>query len=141
MEGTAEPEGSSSVSVSVPAQQHPVNTTPFYSIEYPGYVRTTSVPIAVQNLGGQTALGTAFKRSAGKTEAATLELKLRPGNPFAHPIPGDVVPTNNLVLKLVKRKRKNRMDTDDGAAQGEYTAEIVGTTTKTVRFRSAFCDA
>ncbi|KAJ7368086.1 RNA polymerase III transcription factor IIIC subunit-domain-containing protein [Mycena albidolilacea] len=136
MEGTAEPEGSSSVSVSVPAQQHPINATPFYSIEYPGYVRTTSVPIAVQNLGGQTALGTAFKRSAGKTEAATLELKLRPGNPFAHPIPGDVVPTNNLVLKLVKRKRKNRIDTDDGAAQGEYTAEIVGTTTKTVRFRS-----
>ncbi|KAF7352970.1 hypothetical protein MVEN_01264400 [Mycena venus] len=133
-EGTPEPEASTSTSI--PAPEHPIVATPFYSIEYPGYVRTTSVPIAVQNLGGQAALGSAFKRSAAKTEA-TLELKLRPGNPFAHPIPGDVVPTNNLVLKVVKRKRKNRMDADDGAApQGEYTAEIVGSTSKTVRFRS-----
>ncbi|KAJ6516097.1 RNA polymerase III transcription factor IIIC subunit-domain-containing protein [Mycena sanguinolenta] len=134
MEDTADPEASTPVSI--PAPQHPVPATPFYSIEYPGFVRTASVPIAVRNLGGQAALGTAFKRSAAKTEA-TLELKLRPGNPFAHPVPGDVVPTNNLVLKVVKRKRKNRMEIDDGAAlQGEYTAEIVGSTSKTVRFRS-----
>jgi general transcription factor 3C polypeptide 5 (transcription factor C subunit 1) len=138
MEGTVEPEASTSNSI--PAPEHPIPATPFYSIEYPGYVRTTSVPIAVQNLGGQAALGNAFKRSAAKTEG-TLELKLRPGNPFAHPVPGDIVPTNNLVLKVVKRKRKNRMDSDDGALQGEYTAEIVGSTSKTVRFRSASCDA
>ncbi|KAJ7774340.1 RNA polymerase III transcription factor IIIC subunit-domain-containing protein [Mycena maculata] len=117
------------------APERPVPSTAFYSIEFPGYVRTTSVPIAVQNLGGQAALDSAFKRSAAKSEA-TLELKLRPGNPFAHPVPGDVVPTSNLVLKVVKRKRKNRMDSDDGALQGEYTAEIVGSTPKTVRFRS-----
>ncbi|KAJ7499127.1 RNA polymerase III transcription factor IIIC subunit-domain-containing protein [Mycena latifolia] len=130
MEGQA-----SSSSPGIPAPERPIPATPFYSIEYPGYVRPTSVPIAVQNLGGQAALDSAFKRSAAKTEA-TLELRLRPGNPFAHPVPGDVVLTNNLVLKVVKRKRKNRMDADDGALQGEYTAEIVGSTSKTVRFRS-----
>ncbi|KAF8211339.1 RNA polymerase III transcription factor IIIC subunit-domain-containing protein [Mycena galopus ATCC 62051] len=134
MEDTAEPEGSAPAFI--PAPERPIVATPFYSVEYPGYVRTTSVPIAVRNLGGQGALGTAFKRSAAKTDPGTLELKLRPENPFAHPVPGDVVPTNNLVLKVVKRKRKNRMDTDDGTAQGEYIAEVVGSTSKTVRFRS-----
>ncbi|KAK7061544.1 RNA polymerase III transcription factor IIIC subunit-domain-containing protein [Favolaschia claudopus] len=132
MEATAEQD--SLTTTSVPAPEHAIPSTSFYSIEYPGFVRNTSVPIAVQNLGGQTALATAFKRSAAKTEAP-LELKLRPGNPFAHPVPGDVVSTNNLVLKVVKRKRKNRMD-DGSALQGEYTAEIVGSTSKTVRFRS-----
>ncbi|KAJ7431284.1 RNA polymerase III transcription factor IIIC subunit-domain-containing protein [Mycena galericulata] len=121
--------------MSAPGSEHPIPAIPFYAIEYPGYVRTTSVPIAVQNLGGQAALDRAFKRSAAKSEA-NLELKLRPGNPFSHPVPGDVVPTNNLVLKVVKRKRKNRMDADDGGFQGEYTANIVGSTSKTVRFRS-----
>ncbi|KAJ7283802.1 RNA polymerase III transcription factor IIIC subunit-domain-containing protein [Mycena rebaudengoi] len=112
----------------------PFPLPPFYSIEYPGYVRPTSVPTAVQNLGGQTALDNAFKRSAAKNDAV-LELRLRPGNPFAHPIPGDVVPTAHLLLKVVKRKRKNRMDSDDGALQGEYTATVVGNVSKTVRFR------
>ncbi|KAJ7117395.1 RNA polymerase III transcription factor IIIC subunit-domain-containing protein [Mycena crocata] len=120
---------------SIPAPERPIPSIPFYSIEYPGYVRPTSVPIAVQNLGGQAALDIAFKRHAAKSEA-TVELKLRPGNPFAHPLPGDVVPTNNLVLKVVKRKRKNRMESDDGVLQGEYTVEAVGSTSKTIRFRS-----
>ncbi|KAJ6629184.1 RNA polymerase III transcription factor IIIC subunit-domain-containing protein [Mycena sp. CBHHK59/15] len=132
MEGEA---AGSSSSPALPAPERPIPATSFYSIEYPGYVRTTSVPTAVQNLGGQAALDGAFKRSAAKTEPM-LELRLRPGNPFAHPIPGNVVPTNNLVLKVVRRKRKNRMETDDGALQGEYTAEVVGSTFKTVRFRS-----
>ncbi|KAJ7781467.1 RNA polymerase III transcription factor IIIC subunit-domain-containing protein [Mycena metata] len=134
MEGTAGAEASTS-SATIPAPEFPIPQTPFHSIEYPGYVRNASVPIAVQNLGGQAALAGAFKRSTAKAEG-TLELKLRPGNPFAHPVPGDVVPTNNLLLKIVKRKRKDRMDADDGSLQGEYTAEIVGSTSKTVRFRS-----
>ncbi|KAF7331916.1 hypothetical protein MKEN_00071900 [Mycena kentingensis (nom. inval.)] len=122
--------------MSAPVHPLPRNTL-FYSVEYPGYLKDlSSVPIAVKNLGGQAALDAAFKRTASKSEAqTTLELKLRPNNPFAHPISGEVVPTTNLVLKVVKRKRKNRMELDDGII-GEYTAEIVGTTSKTVRFRS-----
>ncbi|KAG6837927.1 hypothetical protein H0H93_008321 [Arthromyces matolae] len=106
--------------------------TPFYSIEYPGYVRPTSVALAVSNLGGQSALDNAFKRAASKTETL-IELKLRPDQPFAHPIPGDVVPTNNILLKVVKKRRKHRME--DGAI-GEYTIEAVGVIPKTARFRS-----
>nr|GAT53955.1 predicted protein [Mycena chlorophos] len=119
------------------APEHALPTTPFYSIEYPGYVRDTSVPLALKNLGGQHALDAAFKRTASKTDAHTLEVNLRPGNPFSHPIPGEVVPTTNLLLKIVKRKRKNRMHVDgEPELLGEYTAEVVGVTSKTVRFRS-----
>lgn len=109
---------------------------PFYSVEYPGYVRPSSVPIAVKSLGGQASIDDAFKRTASKTESL-IELALRHGEPFAHPIPGNVVGTNNILLKVVKRRRKRRIDQvwDDGAI-GEYTAEAVGIIPKTARFRS-----
>jgi general transcription factor 3C polypeptide 5 (transcription factor C subunit 1) len=119
----------------VEALEHPLPKDPFYSVEYPGYVLPTSVPLAVRNLGGQASLDNAFKRATSKTESL-LELTLTPGQPFAHAIPGDVVGTNNILLKIVKRKRK-RVDRDhDDGAIGEYTAEAIGIIPKTVRFRS-----
>src|ERR1700691_1244779 len=103
------------------APEHPLPSTPFFSIEYPGYVRSTSIPLAINNLGGQSSLDNAFKRTATKTDAL-LELSLRPGNPFAHPVPGDVVGTSNVLLKVVKRKRR-RADGQAGVdTVGEYTA-------------------
>lgn len=113
------------------APERPLPSTPFYSIEYPGYVKPESVPLAVSNLGGHSRLETAFKRTAAKNEAL-LELNLRPGNPFAHPIPGDIVSTNNILLKVVRRKRRN----PNGECVGEFTAEAVGVIPKTARFRS-----
>ena len=115
------------------APARPLPSTSFYSVEYPGYVQTASVPLAVCNMGGQQSLDTAFKRSASRTENL-VELHLRPGNPFAHPIPGDVVSTNNILLKIVKRRRRKLNDDDEPI--GEYTAEAVGVIPKTVRFRS-----
>ncbi|KAG6833759.1 hypothetical protein H0H87_001191 [Tephrocybe sp. NHM501043] len=114
------------------APDHPLPQIPYYSIEYPGYVRPTSIHLAVSNLGGQSALDSAFKRAASRTETL-LELKLRPDQPFAHPVPGDVVPTNNILLKVVKKRRKDRLE--DGPI-GEYIAEVVGIIPKTARFRS-----
>ena len=105
----------------------------FYSVEYPGYVQPSSVPLAVSHLGGQSKVDRAFKRAAPKSQTL-LELSLRPGNPFAHPIPGDVVGTNNLLLKVTKRKRKQVAG--DPCTTGEYTAEVVGIVSKTARFRS-----
>lgn len=122
---------SSSGSGSGSAPARPLPSTVFYSIEYPGYVLSTSVPTAIQNLGGQSAIDTAFKRSATKADAL-VELSLRPGNPFAHPVPGDVVASNHILLKVVKRRRKNPTADD---LVGEYTAEAVGVVPKTVRFR------
>jgi general transcription factor 3C polypeptide 5 (transcription factor C subunit 1) len=109
---------------------------PFYSVEYPGYVQPSSVPLAISNLGGQSKVDHAFKRTASKSQQTLLELSLRPGNPFAHPVPGDVVGTNNLLLKVTKRKRKQVAG--DPCTTGEYTAEVVGVVSKTARFRSDF---
>ncbi|KAF8164959.1 RNA polymerase III transcription factor IIIC subunit-domain-containing protein [Crassisporium funariophilum] len=129
---------SSPVLLSSPAQEKSLPQCVFYSIEYPGYVLPSSVSQAVQNLGGQCKVDHAFRRTSTKTQAL-LELSLRPGNPFAHPVPGDVVGTNNLLLKVVKKKRKTTVDNPlrpaDGTL-GEYTAEIAGVLAKTARFRS-----
>jgi general transcription factor 3C polypeptide 5 (transcription factor C subunit 1) len=123
------------------APAHELPTTHFYSIEYPGYVRPESVSKAVDCLGGQSSIDRAFRRNAPK-EDSLLELNLRPDNPFSHPLPGDLVPTNNVLLRVVKRRLK-RPPNDDGAGEGssqevigEYTAVAVGVIPKTARFRS-----
>ncbi|KIM42935.1 hypothetical protein M413DRAFT_70152 [Hebeloma cylindrosporum] len=127
-------------SISPPAPERTLPQHSFYSVEYPGYVEPASVPTAINTLGGQSSVDRAFRRTGVKSDAL-LELSLRPGNPFSHPIPGDVVGANNLLLKVVKRKRKrgegssSTSSSGDGAV-GEYTAEVVGIMAKTARFRS-----
>ena len=116
------------------SQERALPQVTFCSVEYPGYVQESSVPFAVQKMGGQSKLDNAFRRSAQRKDAL-LELSFRSNDPFAHPIPGDVVPANNLLLKVVKRKR--RLCTGTGVV-GEFTAEIVGIVSKTARFRSAY---
>jgi general transcription factor 3C polypeptide 5 (transcription factor C subunit 1) len=125
------------------APAHELPTAHFYSIEYPGYVRPESVSKAVDCLGGQASIDRAFRRNAPK-EDSLLELNLRHDNPFSHPLPGDLVPTNNVLLRVVKRRLKrprtpnDEGDDDDGlrTVVGEYTAVAVGTIPKTARFRS-----
>ncbi|TFK27098.1 hypothetical protein FA15DRAFT_587283 [Coprinopsis marcescibilis] len=114
------------------APEHPLPQQQFYSIEYPGYVKEASVPTVIHNLGGRVRIDRAFKRMAPKTDSL-LELSFNPENPFSHPIPGDVVNTNNLLLKVTRRRRK--LPNEDGEI-GEYKAEVVGVITKTARFRS-----
>ncbi|KAF8450806.1 RNA polymerase III transcription factor IIIC subunit-domain-containing protein [Boletus edulis BED1] len=114
------------------APERPLPATHFYSVEYPGYVQPSSVPLAIRNLGGTAKLENAFKRTAARSEAL-LELNLRYGNPYAHPIPGDVVGTSNILIKVTKRKRR-RVD-DDGVI-GDYIAEPLGIILKTARFRT-----
>ena len=97
------------------ARQHPLPQVPFYSVEYPGYVRPSSTHLAISNLGGQSKLDSVFRHATSKPESL-LELTLRLNNPFAHHISGEAVVTNNIVFKIVKRRRKNRSD-------GEYTVE------------------
>ena len=115
------------------ASMHSLPSTQYYSIEYPGYVQLTSTPLAINRLGGQGSVDAAFKRPGGKP-SSLLELHLRPRDPFAHPIAGEIVATNNIVLKVVKRKRKRV--TEDAPPVGEYVVEAMGVIPKTARFRS-----
>jgi general transcription factor 3C polypeptide 5 (transcription factor C subunit 1) len=118
------------------ASQSALPSHTFHSVEYPGYVQTPSVPRAVLNLGGQERLETAFKRSA-KKEDMLLELRLRPEDPFAHPIAGEIVSTSGVVVKVVKKKRKRPMGEDISPATvtGHFTVTPVGIVAKTARFR------
>ena len=79
-----------------PAPERALPQAHFYSIEYPGYVREQAVPQAIQSLGGQHRVDRVFKRTAHSRADALIELALHPDNPFAHPIPGDVVPAPDV---------------------------------------------
>ncbi|KAF8605517.1 hypothetical protein BDV93DRAFT_439107 [Ceratobasidium sp. AG-I] len=116
--------------------------TPYYAIEYPGYVQScdSSLSHAINKLGGQKSLNHTFSEGG-----RILELRLQPDNPFAHPVTGDVVGTNKLLVKVVTRRKKRSVGDRDSEAQpnedttqstGTYSAEIVGVIPKTVRFRS-----
>ncbi|KIY72961.1 hypothetical protein CYLTODRAFT_366742 [Cylindrobasidium torrendii FP15055 ss-10] len=115
-----------------PAPKHHLPTTTYYVVEYPGRVKPTSVPDVVKNLGGMAVLESAFRRGASKQETL-VELHLRPDNPFSHPVPANIVNSTTMMMKVVKRKRKNANPEDP--VQGEYTAQMVGVVPKTVRFR------
>ncbi|KAG7097162.1 hypothetical protein E1B28_004539 [Marasmius oreades] len=123
------------------APQVPLPSASFYSIEYPGYVKHASVPTAIQNLGGASSLEAAFRRGASKAETL-VELKLKPDNPFAHPVPGEVVNNNCIILKVTKKKRRiHRLEEENenqsrNGELGEYRVEPVGVLGKTIRFRS-----
>ncbi|KAI0751283.1 RNA polymerase III transcription factor IIIC subunit-domain-containing protein [Daedaleopsis nitida] len=119
------------------APEQPLPGTHYYSVEYPGFVHPTSLQLAVERLGGQHALENAFHRPTGRDRVESLlELRLRPGNAYAHPVPAEIVPTSNIVLMIVKRKRRRVEGQAEDGAIGEYTVEAVGSVPKTARFRS-----
>ncbi|KAJ3807736.1 RNA polymerase III transcription factor IIIC subunit-domain-containing protein [Lentinula aff. lateritia] len=122
------------------AQSHPLPQTHFYSVEYPGYVQPASVPQAIRNLGGPSSLETAFRRGASKSETL-VELKFQPDDSFVHPVPGEVVANNSIVIKITRRKRKGTVmpglnELGQFELLGDFKAEAVGILHKTVRFRS-----
>ena len=137
MASTSSPIGTTASSPAPEIQIPPVRV---YSVEYPGYVQPTSVPEAIRTLGGQQALERAFRKSSKPD--TFLELRYRPDNPFAHPIAGEVVQTNSILLKVIKRKRKRvegtSADGQDAGRVGEYTIEPVGLIPGTARFRGVF---
>lgn len=117
------------------APLNPLPPTHFYSVEYPGYVKASSVPLAIERLGGQHSVEIAFKRTGSKS-GSLIEMNMSPGNPFSHPIPGDIVSTNNILLKVTRRKRKVHATGEPRQHIGEYTVQTMGSIPKTVRFRS-----
>ena len=91
-----------------PAPLRPLPRTPFYSVEYPGYVSSNAEAVdgALRTLGGQAAVTKVFKHP----RARILDLKLRPEDLFAHPIPGESLNTNKILLQVTTRRRRRRVD-------------------------------
>jgi general transcription factor 3C polypeptide 5 (transcription factor C subunit 1) len=104
----------------------------FYSIEYPGFVAPQSVSKAIDRLGGPQIVADTFRRGL------KIDLKLKDNEPYAHPPNGQVVTTQNLVMKVVRRRRKGQgpiEDTESGP-RGQFTVQVLGLAQKTLRFRS-----
>ncbi|GAA6021375.1 hypothetical protein JCM11491_004765 [Sporobolomyces phaffii] len=107
-----------------------VKAREFTTVEYPA-------PISLSHTSLETALSTltSLDNLAGTTP---VELDLAPLNPYFHKVPATVVASNNIVVKLTKRRRKNpRRDANGNVVElGQYTIEPLGLERRLVRFRA-----
>lgn len=120
-----------------------VPPTSFVSVEYPGPLRSADAHAnALRAVGGLKAVTYSVNQDQVGPDGVGLELNLRPDEIFSHPITGEAVATNNVLLRVVKRRRKNPRRGPDGTiVQGEegvYSVEAVGAIRRTFRFRSAW---
>ena len=61
-----------------PALERALPSTHYYSVEYPGFVQAASAPLAIERLGGQQVIESAFRRATGRDRAESLlELRLQ----------------------------------------------------------------
>ncbi|KAJ1821840.1 tau 95 subunit of transcription factor TFIIIC [Coemansia sp. RSA 2599] len=113
------------------AERSPIPQRTVLSVEYPGYVANTEN--AIKSLGGREKLA----RDVSEDTGARLELRYRYNDPTSHPISGEIVPTQNILIKVRRRtKRAKGAPKDKNAEKSvETSAEIVGIIEKTARFR------
>lgn len=114
-------------------QKRPANIAPhrhlpktaYASIEYPGPV---SAPSAILHLASQDEINACFNAPSG--ENPLLEINYR-ADKSGGPVRGYRVPSQKLLVKVVKRRRK-------GGEGGVFTSEVVGPVNQTVRFRCTY---
>lgn len=107
------------------------------AIEYPGPIKPTSLNKALKTMGGLDAVSQAL--AAPAKDNRSLELSLNTRNPFSHPVPALIADTGNVLMRVVKRRRKNPKRDEQGKVveEGIYTISPVGVVSKTARFRGA----
>ncbi|KAJ3381438.1 tau 95 subunit of transcription factor TFIIIC [Entophlyctis sp. JEL0112] len=136
------------------APVQPLRNWQFHAIELPGRIVSQTAEAAIESLGGLSALAKAscraspsqshspvllhFPSQAFSSELAPLELRLRPDDPFSHPVLGEVVSTANLLLKVTRKRRKKGSGPGGEHLECDYRmeSEILGIITKTGRFRA-----
>ena len=114
----------------------------YASVEYPS---TVSHPSAILRLVSQEDINECFNTAINKP--TMLEIKFGGSDRSGVPIRGNRVPSQKLLLKISRRRRRREQDegmgTEDaekgpvrpGAEEGIFTSEIVGPIPQTVRFR------
>ena len=106
----------------------------YTSVEYPGPV---SHPSALLKVITQDDLNECFNTATNTV--ADLEMRYRMEDSVGAPVRGARVPSQKLLLKVVRKKRKFglkcRRKGKDKETEGVFTAEVVGPVTHTVRFR------
>lgn len=111
----------------------PDDHTRFVSIEYPGPIKSISKALA--SIGGLPHVTSVLNAppTLDTIKRARIELNLAPGNVYTHPVSGVTSDTGNLVLKVVKRRKRTANGADEDG--GVYRYEAIGVAAKTVRFR------
>lgn len=99
--------------------------TELVSVEYPGIVK--NLDKMMETLGGIDKLKRTFDDPTSR-----LELFPRPKDVFSHPLMGDRVNTNNLLVKCIREKVVD----SSGTVSYVYKPTIVGIITISYKFKS-----
>ncbi|EFX88540.1 hypothetical protein DAPPUDRAFT_310750 [Daphnia pulex] len=99
------------------------------SIEYPG--RVINDDEAFRTMGGLGMMSAVHSKENRK-----IELRFRPDDPFCKPTHGEQIQTSNLLFKIVKKTRKNRLTQKEEIT---YHTELEGVIRKTYKFLG-LCD-
>ncbi|KAF9970142.1 General transcription factor 3C polypeptide 5 [Actinomortierella ambigua] len=120
-----------------------VDKTPIYVVEYPGHIKNPKNPRSIlkvkESLGGEQRLMKNFL-----TGRLQPQLSYRRHDPFSTPILGELVPTQNLVIKVTKRYKVPKKpgstakltakDIPEDAIPDECSYQLIGVVKKTIRF-------
>lgn len=107
-----------------------VNQGKFVDVEYPGYIKDENNML--QTLGGEETVSRTFSKPTRR-----LELSFRPEDPYAHVVCADRYPTANLLLK-VKRRRKKQKEGTNEPEEVKYEQEILGIVGNTYKYVCSF---
>ncbi|WVF72102.1 hypothetical protein IAT40_006914 [Kwoniella sp. CBS 6097] len=108
----------------------------YSSIEYPGPLSHTSSILKVVN---QDDIDECFNSPAPPAGGSRpiLEMRYRGEGSAGGPVRGHRVPSQKLLLRVVRKRRKGKeKESAAGDKGGAFTAEVVGSVPQTVRFRS-----
>ncbi|KAF9164920.1 General transcription factor 3C polypeptide 5 [Actinomortierella ambigua] len=122
-----------------------IDRTPLYVVEFPGHIRKPKSPRSMlkvkELLGGEQRLLKNFL-----TGRLQPELSYRRRDPFSTPIQGELVPTQNIVIKVTKRYKVPKKpdstakltakDIPEDAIPDECSYQLIGVAKKTIRFVS-----
>ncbi|XP_057370022.1 general transcription factor 3C polypeptide 5-like [Daphnia carinata] len=99
------------------------------SVEYPG--RVVNDNEAFRTMGGLGMMSAVHSKENRK-----IELRFRPDDPFCKPTHGEQVQTSNLLFKIIKTTKKNRITKKEEVT---YQTKLEGVIRKTYRFLG-LCD-
>ncbi|KAJ2455227.1 tau 95 subunit of transcription factor TFIIIC [Coemansia sp. RSA 2336] len=100
----------------------PENTA--FAVDYPGYVVDTEK--ALCTIGGSKKLA----RNINEDVGMPIELRYRYKDPTSHPIKGEIVSTQNVLIKVTRRVKKSDRSIVD------TSAKAIALIDKSVRFRT-----
>ena len=132
-----DPSTLASSSTTAPFRSFP--RTAFASVEYPGPV---SHPSALLRVCAQDEINECF--NALVSDPKFLEMRYGGDDRNGVPVRGLRVPSQKLLLKVVRRKRteeskeKGKQKDMEGTEKGVFRSEVVGPITQTVRFRCEY---